>query len=75
MSKKYHWIDDSVIIDFSVPDTLKELMTMAEEKDIEEDLGYYLNLADTIDICAKNCYASGELSKHQWNVIASKYRQ
>lgn len=50
-------------------------MEEAEQKDREGDLGYYLNLADTIDTFAKNYYAAGEITEEQWNIISMRYAQ
>lgn len=50
---KQNYINDDVVIDFYVPDCLKNLMIDAEQADKEENLGYYLMLADSIDVWAK----------------------
>lgn len=67
-------IDHSVKIDFEVPDGLKELFDLVEEADLS-NAGAYMALADTIDTCAKNCYAAGILTQRQWDLIAMRYKQ
>ena len=71
----YNYINDNYKIDFRITGCLKELMEEAEQKDKEGDLGYYLNLADTIDTFAKNYYAAGEITEEQWNIISMRYAQ
>ena len=73
--KRYHEIDDSVKIDFTVPKELQELFDMAEDADKADDFGTYLSLADTIDTYSKNCYAAGVISEGQWNMITRRYKQ
>lgn len=74
MKKHYHEINDSVKIDFKIPEALRYLMEEAEEADIKND-GSYFNLADTIDTVSKNCYADGLISESQWNTINRRYPQ
>lgn len=71
---KYHEINDNEKINFTVPEPLLHLMEDAEEADMRND-GSYDNLADTIDVWAKNYYADGILSKAQWDAIVRRYPQ
>lgn len=74
MNKTFHAINDNVKITFKVPEILMNLMIDAEEADQIND-GSYDNLADTIDVWAKNYYADGKLSREQWNTIVRRYQQ
>lgn len=71
---KFYEINDNEKIDFEVPELLMHLMEDAEAADMRND-GSYDNLADTIDVWAKNFYADGVLSKSQWDKIARRYPQ
>ena len=70
--KKYHYINDGVKIDFPVPAAISELMRECEEYDLEDSPAYD-ECADAIGIVCKNAYASGELTKEQWNMITRRY--
>lgn len=71
---KYHEINDMIKIDFKIPEALRYLMEEAEEADIRND-GSYDNLADTIDVMSKNCYAAGKITAAQWDIIVKRYPQ
>ena len=73
--REYHEINDSVVLNFEIPEVLRNLMNDAEEADMANDWGTYLNLADAIDVWAKNYYADGQLSSKQWNLICRRYPQ
>jgi len=72
---KHNYINDDIEIDFYVPDCLKNLMLDAEQADKDEDLGYYLMLADSIDVWAKNYYADGVITSKQWDLINMRFPQ
>lgn len=71
---RFHNIRNEYKINFKVPEILKNLMMEAEEADIRND-GSYDNLADTIDVYAKNSYADGLITKAQWDYIVTRYPQ
>ena len=71
---KYHEINDVIKIDFKIPEALRHLMEEAEKADIRND-GSYDNLADTIDVMCKNCYAVGKITATQWDTIVRRYPQ
>ena len=48
-NRAYNYIDNSIKIDFDLSITLKDLVNKAEEADILDDYGLYMNLADAID--------------------------
>lgn len=74
LNKTFHFINDSIKITFKVPEILVNLMADAEKADLIND-GSYDNLADSIDIWAKNYYADGKLTHEQWNTIVRRYQQ
>lgn len=69
----FHEINNDVKIDFSVPMALQELIDMAEEADQAGSIGKYYAYVDAIDTTAKNCYASGAITKKQWETILNRY--
>lgn len=69
----FHWIQNDVVINFEVPQILKNLFLDAEKADKENDYALYLNLADTIDVVSKNSYAEGLISEEQWSTITRRY--
>ena len=71
---RFHNIRDEYKINFKVPEILKNLMLEAEEADVRDD-GSYDNLADTIDVYAKNSYADGLITEAQWDYIVTRYPQ
>ena len=70
----YHEINNNIEINFPLPPELFYLIEEIEEADKLDD-GRYYNLADTIDICCKNLYAAGKITKTQWNTIERRYPQ
>lgn len=56
----YHFINNDIIIDFKLSKTMEDLVSKAEEADLKDDYGLYMNLCYAIDSQAKK-----EVSKHQ----------
>ena len=52
-NRVYNYIDNSIKIDFDLSITLKDIVNKAEEADILDDYGLYMNLADAIDFQEK----------------------
>lgn len=50
MDKNYHWINDSVKIDFALPSMIQELVDELEEMDQKEDWGW---LAVSLESCIR----------------------
>lgn len=48
-NRKYNYINNEVEIDFDLTPTMSDLVNKAEEADILEDYGLYMNLCDAID--------------------------
>lgn len=70
--KKFHWIDDSIKIDFEVPKIMQDLMNTAEKLDLEENYAYF-EYADQIDVDAKNLCADGYLTESEWEKLSMRY--
>lgn len=69
---KHNYINDDIIIDFPVPNSLKRAFQDAEEQDAEKSI-VYLRSCELIDVTCKNCYAAGKISQEQWDIITAKY--
>lgn len=70
--KKYHWVNDDVKIDFSVPRALQILMDQCEQLDLEEDYAYF-NYIETLDCDVKELVRMGVLTNKQWDIINMRY--
>lgn len=68
-----NFLNEKYIIDFSVPRILQESINYAEEADKNNDLATYLTYMENIDVLAKNCYASGEITKKMWDTLSRRY--
>ena len=67
-----YFINDEVIIDFQVSKTMQEMFDLAEKYDRERNHAYY-QVADMIDVMAKNAYANSSITREQWDIIVSRY--
>ncbi|MBR0090872.1 MAG: hypothetical protein IJP92_04170 [Lachnospiraceae bacterium] len=70
--KKYHWINDDVIIDFPVSKVVAQVMRECERLDLEESM-LYQDYADTLDSITKEMYANGHLTRTQWKKFEDRY--
>ena len=50
--KKHHWINDDIVIDFPLPQSMLYLIEELEKLDAEEDYAYF-NYAEALDTGAK----------------------
>lgn len=71
--RKHPFVDASVIIDFPLSKTMKELVEEAEKADVLEDYGLYMNLADAIDSQGKKEVARHLISESQWKILTRRY--
>lgn len=71
----YHFINDSVQIDFPLPKAIQEIVEEAEDADKREQFMEYIDCADMIDVMCKNACAGGDMSIHQWDVVTARYTQ
>lgn len=68
-----NYIHDEINTDFAMPKALRGVVELLEEADRKEDYGTYLSYADFLDTVAKNCCASGSISRKQWDTLVAKY--
>ena len=68
-----NYIHDEINTDFAMPRSLQDVIEFMEKADKEEDYGTYLAYADAMDTVAKNCCASGSISRKQWDALVAKY--
>ncbi len=71
--RKYHCIDDSVKIDFPLSPTMQNLIDRAEEADLHDDYGLYMNLADAIDSQGKLEATRHLITNGQWMALLKRY--
>lgn len=70
---KHNYIHDEINTDFPMPTCLRDIIEIMEKADKEEDFGTYMAYADAMDTVAKNCCASGSISRKQWDALLAKY--
>lgn len=72
-NREYNYIDNTVKIDFKLSRCMQDLVDTAEDADIKEDLGKYLNYADAIDTQAKLECTRGKMTEAQWQRLNRRY--
>lgn len=72
-NRKFNYINNSIKIDFELSRTMKDLIERAEEADLKDDYGLYMNLAYAIDSQAKKETTRGYISESQWNKLIMRY--
>lgn len=65
MNGKYHWINDSIKLNFSIPEGIKNLIHECEQLDIEYNWSYF-DYVEAVDIACKN---SKQITQEQWDTI------
>lgn len=68
-----NYIHDEIETDFAMPKALRGVIDLLEEADRNMDYGTYMSYADFLDTVAKNCCASGSISRRQWDILVAKY--
>ena len=71
-TKKYHWINDDVKVDFPVPKLVRDKIEELEKLDHEENDLYWDNCEYLDDTC-KMMYMEGAMTKKQWDTVVSRY--
>ena len=69
----YHYIDNKINIDFELSKTMKNLIDKAEEADLLEDYGLYMNLADAIDSQGKKEVNNHIITETEWRKLVRRY--
>ena len=69
----YNFIDNSVEIDFPITKTMQDLVDKAEEADLLNDYGLYMNIADAIDSQGKKETTHHIIRETQWKKLIRRY--
>ena len=69
----YHYINNDVVIDFDLSSTMGDLIDKAEEADLLEDYGLYMNLADAIDSQGKKEVSRHLITETEWKILTRRY--
>lgn len=69
----FNFINSNISINFELSDPMKKLIKEAEEADLADDYGLYMNIAYAIDTRAKNENAKHVLTEGQWNKLVQRY--
>ena len=72
-NRVYNFINNNILIDFDLSPKIQKLVKEAEEADLLNDYGLYMNLADAIDVQAKKEVSHHELKESQWNKLIMRY--
>lgn len=72
-NRVYNYIDKDVEIDFELSITMEDLVKRAEEADILDDYGLYMNLADAIDSQAKKEVSKHLITETEWKRLTRRY--
>ncbi len=69
----YNYIDNQIEIDFELSRTMKDLVDKAEEADLLNDYGLYMNLADAIDSQGKKEASQHIITETEWKRLVRRY--
>ena len=69
----YNYIDNEIEIDFELSITMEDLVNKAEEADLLDDYGLYMNLADAIDSQGKKEVTNHIITENEWRRLARRY--
>ena len=72
-NRTFHFINNDVMIDFELSPTSNDLINKAENADLYNDYGLYMNLVDAIDSQAKKETTKHIISESQWNKLMRRY--
>ena len=72
-NRVYNFINNDILIDFDLSPKIERLTKEAEEADLLNDYGLYMNLAYAIDAEAKKEVSNSNLKESQWNKLAKRY--
>lgn len=70
--KKFHWIDETIKIDFKLSEDIKSLMREAEKLDLADNPAYF-NYAEAIEDSLKEYVLDGDITEKQWRLVCKKY--
>lgn len=72
-NRVYNFINNDILTDFDLSPKIEKLIKEAEEADLLNDYGLYMNLAYAIDAEAKKEVSNNSLKESQWNKLAKRY--
>ena len=72
-NRVYNYIDNEIEIDFELSITMEDLINKAEEADILDDYGLYMNLADAIDSQGKKEASQHIITETEWRILTRRY--
>ena len=72
-NRVYNYIDNEIEIDFELSITMEDLINQAEEADILDDYGLYMNLADAIDSQGKKEALQHIITETEWRTLTRRY--
>ena len=72
-NRVYNYIDNEIEIDFELSVTMEDLINKAEEADILDDYGLYMNLADAIDSQGKKEASQHIITETEWRTLTRRY--
>lgn len=72
-NRKYNYINDDIKIEFELSITMKDLVNKAEEADLLEDYGLYMNIVDAIDTQGKKETKNHIITESEWNKLIWRY--
>ncbi|MCQ2773104.1 MAG: hypothetical protein MJ238_07545 [Bacilli bacterium] len=73
-NRVYHYINDDIKIDFELSKTMQDLVDKAEDADILEDYGLYMNYVYAIDSRAKKEVTNHLMRESTWNRLLRRYQ-
>ena len=69
----YNFIDNNIKIDFELSITMEDLVNKAEEADLLDDYGLYMNIADAIDSQGKKEAGNHIITETEWKRLTRRY--
>lgn len=72
-NRVYNYINNEIEIDFELSITMEDLINKAEEADILDDYGLYMNLADAIDSQGKKEASQHIITETEWRMLTRRY--
>lgn len=72
-NRVYNYINNEIEIDFELSITMEDLINKAEEADILDDYGLYMNLADAIDSQGKKEASQHIITETEWRKLTRRY--
>jgi len=72
-NRTYNYINDDIKIDFELTKTMADLVDKAEEADLLEDYGLYMNMAYAIDSRGKYETTHHMITETEWITLCRRY--